>query len=115
MISICAPTFDINGSVVLLRTEKSDMGSMSRRSSVTPTIDGGSVPQYRGYSVTDRKFSIVAEDVPQADIDRLETMVDNSNELIVSTAIGCFLCAVLFIKPVAETVTIPLHVVGQEA
>jgi hypothetical protein len=112
MIAISTPTFDIDGSVVLRHTEKSDLGGMTRRSSVVATIDGGSVPQYRGYSVSDRTLTIVGGRVPPADIDRLGAMVSGYNELIVSTAAGCFLCAVYGLK-VTDLATLSLQVVEE--
>ena len=115
MIALATPTFDLSGSLLLRHTDKSDLGSMPRRSSVVATIDGGGVPQYRGYSVTDRKFKIVAGAVPPAEVAQLRYLVANYNELLVATDEGLFLCAVLVLKIGANSITLNLNVVSQEA
>jgi hypothetical protein len=110
MIIISAPTLDIDGSVPLRNAQKSDLGGMTRRSSVIATIDGGSVPSYRGFSITDKKIKISAANLTRDERDRLAAMVKTYNDVVLSAREGCFLCAVFDMSESAETVVLNLQV-----
>lgn len=60
MISICAPTFDLAGQLLLPGTLMADPPGQSRRVTRTATLDGGVSLADMGFSHGDRTVSLVA-------------------------------------------------------
>lgn len=60
MIAFATPTFDLNGSVTLKKTSKSDIETIERRVTRTATLDGGVEIADMGFTHGDRTLNIRA-------------------------------------------------------
>lgn len=94
MISISAPTFDLNGSLLLTRVFKSDLDSGSRRVTRTATLDGGVALADMGYAHGDRTLRLVAGGVTRETVEQAAYLQRNYPLLLVATMEGVFLGAI---------------------
>ena len=92
MISLCAPTFDIDGQL-LSPSGIALQQPASRRSELVPVLDlaVGAVLVDGGWSPTDLKYKLETSDLSPADFRRLFLMVATYPTLILSCEDGCFL------------------------
>jgi len=91
MVSISAPSFDLNGQVILRKTESSDVYAQSRRVSKTKTLDLGVSLQDLGFTHGDRTLKLTAQRITQADHEAVKYLQENYPQLMVSIAEGLFL------------------------
>lgn len=90
MIGLASQVFDLNGAVVLKRTEESDVATVERRMSRTATLDGGAVITDGGYSPGDKTLRIIAENVSRDEFDAVAYLVKTYSQVVVSTETGCY-------------------------
>lgn len=93
MISISAPVFDIDGSVVITNPIRTGEKDLRRRVSRIATLDGGAVFNDFGYSEADRTFNIEFRATDKALVDLLARLTKTYARLIVSSEDGCFIGA----------------------
>ena len=75
MINITPLEFDDQGTLSLqINQERSNFGITSRRQNNVATLDGGSVLQDRGFSVSDTTYRITLQNATYDDMLRLESM-----------------------------------------
>lgn len=88
MITLCAPTFDINGSIIC-PNGYADQQSTSRRAKRVATLDLSAVLIDQGSTVADLTFKLKTADSGDfhAAIDRLIT---NHSTAILSCSKGCY-------------------------
>lgn len=90
MISLCSPTFDLNGQLV------SSGGTavakqISRRAKRVATLDGGAVLVDGGYSSADLTYSISLPDVDGSQHAALHYLLGSYQTALLSCADGCYL------------------------
>ena len=92
MISLSSIIFDPLGAVSFNEDEDgSDFGKKSRRGNRIATLDGGSVTQDRGYSVTDLTFKITAEIYEEEIFKRISLLLENNTLTRISCREGVFI------------------------
>jgi len=94
MISISAPTFDLDGSLLLRGSARSDLFSQSRRVSRTATLDGGVYLDDMGFTHGDRTLRITVKADSLKTIDALAYLHRTYAQLMVATIEGVFLGAI---------------------
>lgn len=102
ILSISAPQFDIDGSELLHGVDETALGSLTRRVSRTPTLDGGAAINDFGYSDADRTLDIRWPARSRAQADNIARMVKAYSRLIVSMPEGVFIGAPEAFDPQAE-------------
>lgn len=90
MIHISAPTFDLDGSLLLARSRRSDLRGGARRVSRIATLDGGAAVTDLGYADADRTFQIIERNPDQSAIATAEYLMRAYPLLICSTEEGCY-------------------------
>lgn len=94
MIGLAAQVFDLNGAVILERTDaESETAGISRRVQRTATLDGGAVINDTGYAAADRTLKIVAEQVGEAVFAAVARLVRSYSQIVVATRDGVFVGA----------------------
>ncbi|WP_305046324.1 hypothetical protein [Geoalkalibacter sp.] len=94
MIHISAPTFDLDGSLLLARSRLSNVRGGARRVSRIATLDGGAAVTDLGFSDADRTFQIAERNPDQGAIAKAEYLMRTYPLLICSTEDGCYRGAV---------------------
>lgn len=92
MIYIGTKLFDLNGHFMFeLDRTKSDIKTVSRRITRTPTLDGLSIITDNGYTASDRILSIVLNpNSSRVHQKRLKDMIKLHKEIIICTHEGVF-------------------------
>ena len=90
MIGLSTPTFDLDGSVLLLKTESSDLTSTSRRVTRSATLDGKVSLADMGFSHGDRTLSILAQSITKAKEASVFYLQENYPLLLLTCAEGAF-------------------------
>ena len=90
MISLCAPTYDPNGHLILPHVRASNAYQASRRGSVTATLDGDVSVFDGGYSVGDETLSVTWSRPTPAQIQQLKYLIAYYVELVCSVESGCY-------------------------
>jgi len=112
MISLSAPVFDPQGSIVVALSQLSTIGDVSRRIRKRPTLDGGVVIIDRGHSFGDSTWTIVVDNASQEVADNLERMLRIYKTLTLVTKQGAFLVAPSTFSFKNGKATIKLEVIG---
>jgi hypothetical protein len=94
MISISTPTFDLNGSVVIHKSQASNLSNTTRRVSRTATLDGGVAMADMGFSDGDRTLQVVAAEADRDLESKLLYLQTNYPLLVLCCEKGCFLGAI---------------------
>jgi hypothetical protein len=89
MISLCAPEYDLAGSL-RLGARLQDVHQARRRGSVVATLDGESVVYDTGYALSDTTLSAEIKHPTTSIISALNYLVAYYAELIMSCETGCF-------------------------
>jgi len=87
MISISAPTYDLNGNVIIVDDAQTKEPDLKRRVTRTATLDGASTISDMGYSDSDGVYNIKSNYV---DVDKLKNLIQNYSLLTLSTKNGVF-------------------------
>lgn len=91
MISLSAPSYDLNGSVLLDPAgPDTDTYTMHRRVSRTATLDGGVVVTDYGFSHGDRILSVDLSTINEATRDKILAMLKSYQLITVSIPDGVF-------------------------
>lgn len=90
MISLCAPTYDPNGHLILPHVRASNPYQASRRGSVTATLDGNVSVFDGGYVVGDETLSVTWTRPTPSQLVQLKYLVAYYVELICSVESGCY-------------------------
>jgi hypothetical protein len=90
MISLCAPEYDLVGSL-RIGVRLQDAHQARRRGSVVATLDGESVVYDAGYALSDTTLSAEMKRPPLRVITALNYLVAYYAELIVSCETVCFI------------------------
>lgn len=90
MVILSAPSFDLDGVLVLRRTEESRLHDNGRRVSRTATLDGGAVLTDLGWSEADRTLKIVAREVGAAELVRAEYLAKTYPLLTCATEMALY-------------------------
>lgn len=93
MLTISAPQFDIEGSVLIHGADPAGLHSFSRRVSRIATLDGRAEINDFGYSPSDRTLNITWRPRTRNEIDQVRRMAQIYGRLIISFRDGCFLAA----------------------
>lgn len=94
MISFSTPAFDLAGSVILIRTERSDIQNTSRRVSRSATLDGSVSISDLGFTDGDRTFRIKATRISAEIYEAMAYIQQNYPLVMISTERGIFLGAI---------------------
>ncbi len=89
MISICAPTFDIDGQLTNA-SGWAEAQNISRRASRVATLDGGAVLVDSGSSVADLTYKLKLPDPDGEDHLTLTAMIRNHPSAILSCDRSCY-------------------------
>jgi hypothetical protein len=90
MISICAPTFDINGQIIC-QQGYAEQQSTGRRAKRVATLDLGAVLVDGGYSVADLVFKITIPSDPLGQYHQeINRMMAYHSTAVFSCSQGCF-------------------------
>lgn len=92
--SICAPVFDALSPLVLREfgSENSTVG-LSRRNTITATLDGGSALEDGGYTDSDRAVSLAIPRISLAQHTELERLLKTYSFVVLSFYEGAFTAA----------------------
>jgi len=112
MISICAPTYDPSGVVLLTDHRVSAPYEGSRRGAITATLDGGVAVYDAGYSVSDRTLKASIPSPSKSILETLQYLVAYYSQVIVCCEIGCFSCVLSFAMNNA-TLSINMRIIRQ--
>lgn len=89
-ISISAPTYDIQGSVMFSLDPDSELVGETRRVSRRATLDGGVAITDQGFSHGDRTFRVRKSNVSRSILDRLRRLQRTYSLLNISVPDGVF-------------------------
>jgi len=92
MISISAPVFDINGSLLIDRYDVSGVSGLIRRVSRSATLDGQASISDFGYTDADRTLAVEWQ-ASESEHLLASRLLKTYSRVIVSIDSGCFLCA----------------------
>ena len=90
MIVLSTPTFDLNGSVILKRTSKSNIETRERRVTRTATLDGGVEIADMGFTDGDRTLNIRARRESIGTEDAIRYLMENYPILVCTTRDGAY-------------------------
>lgn len=94
MIGLASEVFDLNGSLYIhdhdIDQGKTKLWDISRRSTRTPTLDGGASLYDTGYSASDRNITIYLKPSFQ-NVEELIRLFKTYSRLILSTEDGVFI------------------------
>jgi len=93
IVSICAPTFDIGGHVLIRGVKPDGMIGFQRRNNRIATLDGAAAFNDFGYSEADRTFDVQWTTADQDQVETIRRLAKTYSRLIVSTNEGCFIGA----------------------
>ena len=89
-LTISSPVFDLDGSVKITYDSRTDLSNITRRTSKTATLDGGSAIVDTGFSDSDRVFAISADKITLSLYESLRYLTTTYSLLICSCLEGCF-------------------------
>ncbi|MEH6575793.1 MAG: hypothetical protein V7731_01830 [Amphritea sp.] len=96
MIGLSTRSFDLAGALYLhaadLDLSQTKLNSISRRSTRTPTLDGGAVLYDQGFSAADRTLTVAVKTTSKTVADSVKHLVQTYSELVVSLDDGAYLC-----------------------
>lgn len=84
MISLSSVTFDLDGSVVLHNTDRSDLTNTERRVTRTATLDGGVVLADMGYVDGDRTLRVSVRN-PSLELEGQTAYLQRTYPLVIMT------------------------------
>ncbi|WP_339799675.1 hypothetical protein [uncultured Marinobacter sp.] len=113
MLTLSAPVFDIDGTLLIERPEPDGLTAFSRRVSRSPTLDGGAAVTDFGYSPADRTLRIEWTPRTLDEAENARRLVKSYGRLIVSFSEGCFFGAPESFDLTDGTVTINILVERQ--
>ena len=98
MISLSAPTFDINGHTVSY-TGAALQQATGRRARRVATLDGSAVLVDGGYSTADVTYELQIPDSDGAHFDAINRLMQYHSTAILSCSQGCFLVLLANLQP----------------
>lgn len=90
MVTLSAPFYDLNGAVVLPRTQESTMKDKTRRVSRAKTLDAGVALSDLGFSDGDRTLKIKSQKVSETVYAVVDYLQQNYPIVMLSSAEGMF-------------------------
>lgn len=114
MIGITTQLFDLLGGLMIPSENIKNRVNRgkARRASSVKTLDGGSYTLDFGYSVTDDNLILEFINLDNADVSRLERMIELHSRIWICSAEGAFLCLFKGLKKLGNSVRIDIIIIG---
>lgn len=112
IVTVSTPTFDPDAGVRLQLLDDGSLADLSRRATVTPTLDGGVVVDDMGVFASDRELVLRAR-VTEAERTQIQNLHTNNPVLHVSTDQGFFAVVSLTVTFSSGEVTWDLRVTAR--
>ncbi|MCK7542974.1 hypothetical protein MLC59_02160 [Marinobacter bryozoorum] len=93
MLTISAPVFDINGTVIAHSPDMEGLQNLTRRVSRAATLDGQAAINDFGFTDADRDLSVEWTPATLEEMENVRRMFKTYSRLVVSFSEGCFLAA----------------------
>ncbi len=93
MLTISAPVFDLNGTVIARNPSMDGLQNLTRRVSRAATLDGQAAINDFGYTDADRDLIVEWTPTTKTELENVRRMFKTYSRLVVSFSEGCFMCA----------------------